>query len=171
MVELRMEKELLNDVIEREELKLRGMNQKERIILDNMRDEPMEAGGRLSQGLESIPTIQIPSILKSLNQTLRDEEVEQREVKQPLSKGAKRSKRYYIKKRFNQGKPYIPARIRALGRVKARSLGYKNWEDRVVVLKEDEIAEYEKMIQKLSVILGLVVKTRLGAYLRELKNG
>lgn len=43
------------------------------------------------------------------------------------SPAAKRAQRYYERKRARQGKPYIPAAIRALGREEAERLGYSRW--------------------------------------------
>lgn len=39
----------------------------------------------------------------------------------------RRNKRKYIRQRLREGKPYIPATIRALGREGAASMGYTNW--------------------------------------------
>ncbi len=160
-----MEGEQLSKVIEQEERKLRGMDKKERVVLDSMKDEPLEAGQRIS-GEQTIPTIQLPSVFKNLDQILKEEGVSLRETTHPLSNKAKRSKRYYIRNRIEKGKPYIPARIRALGKERARSLGYKNWEDRVLRNEDDEITKHNRMIHKLSIILGLVAKTRLGDYFK-----
>ena len=160
-----MEGEQLSKVIEQEERKLRGMDKKERVILDSMKDEPLEAGQKI--GEQTAPIYIDSGIFKNLDQVLREEGVSPLEIKHPLSSKAKRSKRYYIRNRIEKGKPYIPARIRALGKERARALGYKNWEDRVLRNVDDEITKHNRMIHKLSVILGLVAKTRLGDYFKK----
>lgn len=139
------------------------LSRKEEIIRKNaaeIREEPKP---------EHKPApIQLPSILnKNLDKILKEQGVAP--VKQPgePSNKAIRSKRYYIRKRFSQGKPYIPARIRALGKEKARELGYRTWEDRVIRREEEEVAKHDRLIMKLSIILGLVAKTRLRHYFRE----
>lgn len=49
-----------------------------------------------------------------------------KEIK-PRSPAAVRAQKYYERKRARQGKPYIPAAIRALGREEAERLGFKRW--------------------------------------------
>lgn len=115
-----------------------------------------------------VAPIQPPSILnKNLDKILREQGVAPSEQSKKPSNKAIRSKRYYIRKRFSQGKPYIPARVRALGKEKARELGYRTWEDRVIKREEEEVARHDRLIMKLSIILGLVAKTRLQHYFRE----
>ncbi|KKN40831.1 hypothetical protein LCGC14_0729730 [marine sediment metagenome] len=120
----------------------------------------------------TVPTPLAPFIPKHLDQIFREQGLLKQIENEELSGKAKRSKRYYIRQRIEQGKPYIPAKVRALGKKRAKELGYRDWERRASVKgEEEETAETIESVNKLSVIVRLIAKTRLGTYLERARNG
>ncbi|KKM91516.1 hypothetical protein LCGC14_1227820, partial [marine sediment metagenome] len=108
----------------------------------------------------AVPTPLAPFIPKNLDQIFREQGLLKQIENRELSGKAKRSKRYYIRQRIGQGKPYIPAKVRALGKKRAKELGYRDWERRASTSNEEiETAENIESVNKLSVIVRLIAKT------------
>lgn len=163
----------LDAVILDEQQKLKNIKEKEQAF--NKSISPTEVPGSTPLGSKTAVELFLSGNkqTQSLERILQEQNLMPQLPKQhggDVGK-AKRSKRYYIRKRVESGKPYIPARIRALGKRKARELGYVNWEERRVETREEfEDSESIQSINKLSPILKLVVKTRMEKYIRENKN-
>jgi len=89
-----------------------------------------------------------------------------------MSKKAIRRRKYYIRKREKEGKPYIPASTRALGKEAARNLGHKKWEVRLPPsLEEQTIHLPDRTIDKLrGSTVGFAMRTRIGLYLKGLRR-
>ncbi len=67
-----------------------------------------------------------------------------------MSKKAKKRRRYYIRRREREGKPYIPASVRALGKETAKSLGHEKWEVRLPPsLEEQTVYPPDRTVERL----------------------
>ncbi len=86
-----------------------------------------------------------------------------------ISKKARDSRRYYIRRRKREGKPYIPLNIRMLGKFEAKALGYTDWERRDPIKEEKNRIDSIRMKYEnsLRVFMSLVVKTRIRFYLEK----
>ncbi len=120
------------DIIAIEERRLRGLDKREKeIISEATLETPLEAGRKAivipSVGRGSGKTTLINKILAEQGLLLQTH----KKASAEMTGNAKRAKRYYIRKRIERGKPYIPAHIRAQGKEVARKLGYSKWEVRV----------------------------------------
>lgn len=153
-------------IIDKEESKLRELDLKEKIVRENSRDMLIEEGSPI----KSIPLVNRDSLDKILEEQGLLTKTRGNGSNNQLSSKSKRSKRYYIRKRLNEGKPYIPARIRALGKKRARELGFIDWERRLAQGREEEISKHEEMMNKLSVVMRLIIRTRLSFYLERIKK-
>ncbi len=112
-----------------------------------------------------------PILPASLGRILKEQGllgIEKEGIKSEDSPKAKRSKRYYIRKRINSGKPYIPREIRALGKEKAREMGYSDWERRVAQREEVNKDQNLETLNKLRTMMNLIIKTRMKYYLERL---
>lgn len=153
-----------------EEEKMTESKKKEQRFLDVFRDEPLES---LTQATPTSPEI-MRGILRgdNLDSILHAQELTaQTQSPSKNTRRSKRSKRYYVRKRIEEGKPYIPARIRAMGKKRAKELGYDVWEKRSVE-REEELREEKRIldsrdrIQKLSSVFRMLSGKILG-YMRE----
>ncbi len=150
----------LEEIIEDEERKMRESGNKEKRFLEVFKDEPLEA---LSSPTTPSPTA-VRSVLdgENIEAYLRAQNLNAQAQRTSADiRKAKRSKRYYIRKRIEAGKPYIPARVRALGKKRAKEMGYDVWERRNPEgLEEEEEAvrllESRERVQKLSSVFRML---------------
>ena len=149
-----------------EEARLHFLDKKEKIVREDSRDEIIEAGQKLTLPSDLIQL----SNRKTIEQVLAEQGVLSKKATSPLSPKAKRSKRYYIRNRIESGKPYIPQRIRALGKKRAKELGYNDWERREIKQEEVEIGRTKEILVKLGVFSRLIIRTRLKFYFERLRN-
>ena len=161
---MKSQKELAQEI---EEARLGSLDEKEKIIRENSQDLLIEEGQRI---ISTPAPIQLPN-RNTVEQVLASQGLLSSQKTNKISSKAKRSKRYYIRKRMQEGKPYIPQRIRALGKQKAKELGYNDWERREFKSEEVVIAQAEETLTKLGAVTRLIIRTRLGAYFERLKNG
>ncbi len=163
----------LEEIIADEERKMRESENKEKRFLEVFKDEPLEALSRPS----TVSPVEASRILRGedVDAILRAAGLTAEEQRSSRDIGkAKRSKRYYIRKRIEAGKPYIPARIRSLGKKRAKEMGYDVWERRNPEgLEEEEEAvrllEGRDRVQKLSSIFRML-GSRIPTYFKREEN-
>ena len=135
----------LKAATEKEERKLRDLDKGEKQVRKEFKDgQPIEGGIKATE----------ESIRRNLGKhTSRDESIKQilesqglnfNASNRDLSPAGRRSKRYYIRKRIESGKPYIPQRVRVLGKRAARELGYRVWEVRNKERDDEELELFEE---------------------------
>lgn len=136
----------LEAAIEKEERKLRDLNKREQSIKEEFKDgQPIEGAVKATEesirrhlGVKSKSVVSFSSTSTTIRRALESQNLNPVYTEKDLSPAGRRSKRYYIRKRIEQGKPYIPQKVRILGKKIAREMGYKIWEVRNKERDEEE---------------------------------
>ncbi len=155
---------------EKEEEKLARLNKEEKAVRDAIPPgQPIESA-RKAVDMTSFPRWERKTDL--IERILAEQGLSvdtRKKAAGEISGNARRSKRYYIRKRIQEGKPYIPRYIRSQGKKVALSLGYKKWEVRVI--PEESLPEKEVDIKKLKVVFRIMNKDKMASFFQKKEKG
>ncbi len=159
------------ETIAKEEKRLQILEEKEKIIRDNLPEGmPIDSGRKARDIVISTQRKSENRKVEIINKILEEQGLLPKNYKKEtdgISGNARRSKRYYIRKRIQDGKPYIPLHIRAQGKEAAKRLGYKKWEVRIP--SPDSLPEEEVKIDKLTAFFRMMDKRKMGTFLKGVK--